>query len=314
MNQTIVYLHNPAHNGDVFYSSEITKILIRSNPTTRFKIVPSCSSILFEDMVNDNVSIHEHPLAWKFDRNEAAFMEENDIEHIRNIENTLVSYTNAENINRLYINTWRLMINNGHCMDLRGKPAQITTLLESIKNAHNIELHFHCNDYRELIPKIPQLNIDSLNIFKNPSKETIFFYNLEAWGQPRYSSSFNDNLIKHLLDENPDKQLIIINESQVKHPNLLTLTTDANIEKTLCGKNLVYYANICRQCSKVYFKLNGGSLYVLNKDNISDKTTEYYFCYDVDDSNDRMFNGYSENIKNVYNNNITFVGDYSKFN
>ena len=310
MNQTIVYLHNPAHNGDVFVSSEIVKVLIRSNPTTRFKLVPSCSSILFQDVVSDKVSIHEHPIAWKFDKYEHEFVE-NDIECIRNMTCTFISYTNVENENRLYINTWCLMTNYGHCMDLRGKPAQIASMLETIKTVHNIELNFDCDDYRELIPKIPELNIDSLNI-KNGLKEQIFFYNLNGYSSQdinRYSSSFNDNFIQHLLVENPDKQIIIVNDCQIKHPNLLTLTTDVNIEKTLCGKNLIYYANICRLCSKVYFKLNGGSLYVLNEDNIGNKMTEYCLLYDEDDGE-----GYSKTITNVYNNNIKIFGDYRKFN
>ena len=32
----VVYLHNNAHNGDVFFSSEIVKVLIRCNPTIHF--------------------------------------------------------------------------------------------------------------------------------------------------------------------------------------------------------------------------------------------------------------------------------------
>ena len=117
------------------------------------------------------------------------------------------------------------------------------------------------------------------------------------------------NVIKHLLVENPDKQLIIVNKTDITHPNLLTLTTDVNIEKTLCGKNLVYYANICRLCSKVYFKLNGGSLYVLNKDNIGDKTTQYYLLYDTNDGTCD-----AEMVTDVFNNSVIVVGDYRKFN
>lgn len=65
----VVYLHNNAHNGDVLFSSEIVKVLIRSNPTIQFKIVPCCSSILFHDIVSDNVSIHEHPVKWNVNMN-----------------------------------------------------------------------------------------------------------------------------------------------------------------------------------------------------------------------------------------------------
>ena len=309
----VVYLHNNAHNGDVFFSSEIVKVLIRSNPTIQFKIVPCCSSILFHDIVSDNVSIHDHPIKWNVNMiSMTGHIVESDIEYIRNLSNMLVGCTNTDNIQRLYINTWCLLVYKSHCMDLRCKPVQITTILENIKKTYNIELHFHCNDYRELIPKIPEYSLDSFRIFTNPSKESVFFYNLDGFSgldNGRYSSSFNDNVIKHLLVENPDKQLIIVNKTDITHPNLLTLTTDLNIEKTLCGKNLVYYANICRLCSKVYFKVNGGSLYVLNKDNIGDKTTQYYLLYDKDD-----IDNYSKTITDVFNNNIIVVSDYRKYN
>lgn len=309
----VVYLHNNAHNGDVFFSSEIVKVFVRSNPTIHFKIVPCCSSILFKDIVSNNVSIHDHPIMWNINMsNMPRPIIESDIEYIRNLSNTLISYTNTDNIQRIYINTWCILINNSHCMDLRCKPVQIATMLEDIKNKYNIDLHFQCDDYRELIPKIPEYSLASFNIFTNPLKESIFFYNLDGFsGQDggRYSSSFNDNVIKHLLVENPDKQLIIVNKTKITDPNLLTLTTDVNIEKTLCGKNLVYYANICRLCSKVYFKLNGGSLYVLNKDNIRDTTTQYYLFYDTNDLSHE-----AEIVTDVFNKSIIVVDDYRKFN
>jgi len=312
----VVYLHNNAHNGDVYFSSEIVKVLIRCNPTIQFKIVPCCSSILFHDIVSDNVSIHDHPIKWNVNMNSMNSMSghivESDIEYIRNLSNMLISCTNTDNIQRLYINTWCLLVYKSNCMDLRCKPVQIAMMLEDIKNTYNIDLHFRCDDYRELIPKLPAYSLASFNIFTNPLKESVFFYNLDGFsGQDsgRYSSSFNDNVIRHLLVENPDKQLIIVNKTEITHPNLLTLTTDVNIEKTLCGKNLVYYANICRLCSKVYFKLNGGSLYVLNKDNIGDTTTQYYLFYDIDDDSH-----FTEMVTDVFNNSITVVGDYRKFN
>ena len=307
----VVYLHNNAHNGDVFFSSEIVKVFIRCNPTIQFKIVPCCSSILFQDISSDNVSIHEHPIIWNYDMNSMlGHMVENDIECIRQLSNTLISYTHIDNIQRLYINTWCILVYKSNCLDLRCKPVQISMMLENIKKTYNIDLHFHCDDYRELIPKIPEYSLDSFHIFANPSKESIFFYNLDGFSghdSGRYSRSFNDNVINHLLVENPDKQIIIVNKTDITHPNLLTLTTDVNIEKTLCGKNLVYYANICRLCSKVYFKLNGGSLYVLNKDNIGDKSTEYYLLYDKDDD-------YSKIVTTVFNNSIIVINDYRKFN
>jgi len=307
-----IYLHNPGHNGDVLCSSEIVKILVRSNPTIRFKIVPSCSSILFEDVVSKNVSIQEHPVVWMLHKNEVTPHLDEPLQYIQKLHDTLISFHNGN----LYINMWSFFINNnGHSMELRHRPQQMKQFLQNIKNTFNVELQFHCEGYRDLIPKIPQLDTDFMNSFIDPSKtkRPILFYNLNGYSgqdEARYSPAFNDNFIQHLLNENPDTQIIVVNETTHKHPNLLTLSTDVKIEKTLSGKSLVLYANICRLCDKVYFKLNGGSLFILNQDNIADTSTEYYLLYDLNDGRD----GYSEILPNVYNKNIRFIGDYRKYN
>ena len=55
-------------------------------------------------------------------------------------------------------------------------------------------------------------------------------------------------------------------------------------------------------------KLNGGSFFLLNKDNIRDKSTHYYLLYDNDDS------GFVNSIINVINNDIILQGDFRKHN
>jgi hypothetical protein len=311
----IIYLHNPAHNGDVLFSCEIVKVFVRSNPNVQFKIVPSCSSILFRDVVSDKVSICEHPILWNMNHNTTlhSTMIETDIKPICNLPDTLLSYEIIDNIGRLYINTWQLLILHSHCMDLRCKPSQIAQMLQFIKDKYKIKLEFNCNDYRELIPQLPDITIDTTRIFTRSLEGNIFFYNLDGFsGQDahRYSSSFNNNVIKHLLVTNPNKRVIVVNKTDISHPNLVTLSTDVGIEKTICGINLLYYAKIARLCDSVYFKLNGGSLYVLNKENIEDTSTQYYLF----DDNDNRDDSYSKIITSVYNNRIIIVNDYGKFN
>lgn len=309
----IVYLHNNAHNGDVFFSSEVVKVFVRSNPSVRFKIVPCCSSILFRDVVSDNVSICEHPILWSVNHTSLhSTMIENDIKPICNLTNTLLSYEVIDNIGRLYINTWKLLTLHSNSIDLRCKPSQISQMLQDINNKYRIKLDFNCNDYRELIPRLPNITIDTTRIFTKSLDGNIFFYNLDGYSgldTHRYSSSFNNNVINHLLVTNPNKRVIVVNKTDISHPNLVTLATDLGIEKTICGRNLVYYAKISRLCDSVYFKLNGGSLYVLNKENIEDTSTQYYLLNDVDDRD-----GYSKMITGVYNNRVIVVNDYKKFN
>jgi hypothetical protein len=148
-------------------------------------------------------------------------------------------------------------------------------------------------------------------IDKDKYRKTVMFFNLNGYsGQDhgRYSPRFNDNFITHLLDNNPDSRIIVVDECEIKHPNLISLTGDIKIEKNISGKSLVLYANICRLCDEVYFKLNGGSFFLLNKVNIRDKSTKYYLLYDNDDS------GFVNSIINVINNDIILQGDFRKHN
>ena len=306
-----IYLHNPAHNGDILVSSEIVKILVRSNPTTQFKIVPSCSSILFEELVNKNVEICQHPNIWLIDKNLGLDMNNNaDIRHINCLHDVLLSFFNGN----LYINMWAFMRHhNTHCMDIRDKRDTMRILLQQIKHDYNIDLQFNCDDGRELIPSIPQYDTSFMAPFinKNKYKKTILFFNLNGYsGQDdgRYSPNFNNNFITHLLNENHDSRIIVIDDCVIKDPNIISLTGDVKIEKNISGKNLVLYANICRLCDEVYFKLNGGSFFFLNKDNIRDKSTHYYLLYDNDDSN------YTNIITNVFNKDIVLLGDFRKHN
>lgn len=307
-----IYLHNPAHNGDVFVSSEIVKILVRSNPTVQFKLVMSCSSALFDELVNDNVELLPHPVVWMIDNDRSMDVSDKpDIHHISSLHHTLLSYFN----DNLYLNMWMFMIyQNIQCMDIRGKHVTMKNLLQQIKTDYNLELEFNCEDDRELVPTIAQYDTGFMAPFIDNDKyrKTILFFNLNGYsGQDdcRYSPNFNDNFIKHLLDDNPDSRIIIVDECNIKHPNLITLSGDVGIEKTLSGSNLILYANICRLCDDVYFKLNGGSFFFLNKANIRDKTTKYYFLYDNDGEH-----FYVNSIINVINKDIELVSDFRRYN
>lgn len=306
-----IYIHNPAHNGDVFISSEIVKILVRSNPHTKFKIVPSCSSILFEELVNDNVEICSHPKSWLIDKeyhNDEA-NRSTDLGHINRLQHTLLSVVN----DNLYLNMWMFMtFQYVNCMNITGKHITMKNMLEEIRKDYSIELHFDCNDWRELIPSIPYRDTSFMNTFIDKNKKPILFFNMNGYsGQDEnlYSCNFNNNFIQYLLNENPDSQIIIIDECEIKHPNLISLSTDVNIQKSLSGDNLVLYAHICRLCHSVYFKLNGGSFFLLNKDNINDKSTQYYLFYD-----DYGENFYAHSIINVFNNDIKLLTDFRKHN
>jgi hypothetical protein len=307
-----VYLHNPAHNGDVLASSQIVKVLVKSNPEIKFKIVPSCSSVLFEELVNDNVELLEHTSKWIFTTNYV----ENPDDDVFAFRDTLYGTKN----NNLYINMWKLMLlHNSGCLDIENKVNVVNDLLEEIYQYYNFRLFFNAKCTEDLVPEIPEYDISFMNnylpIHHNPyvtekkHNKTIFFFNLfgcSGQDSNTFSCNFNDNYTRMLLDENPDSLIIIVDKSSITHPNVLSLTDDLKIEKMQSGKSLVLYANICKLCDEVHFKDNGGSLFFLNKVNIGKRNTKY-FCLS---NNDLFYNV----LKNTYKLNCFYVPYFQQYN
>jgi len=297
-----IYLYNSAHNGDIFFTSEIAKTIIKSNPDKEFKLVPSCCSILFEDFVkkNSNVELMIHPSIW--DLSESLNNYNNNEKNVFCLFNETSYFCN----NDLYLNLWRILIDDNISFDIRNRIEYINNLFNNINNLHNISLKFDIKNYEELIPEIPILNI---NLFDDYIKEKkydkkIFFYNFYGYsGQEKnVPKDFNDKFINKLLIENSNSLIIIPDSSNIKHINLISLKDDLYIDKDVCGKNLLLYANICNNCNDVYFKNNGGSLFILNKKNYNNNNIQFYFISDCN-----SFYDYNETIKKCYKLNCIFI-------
>ena len=282
-NSKCIYIHNPAHNGDVLFSSKIVDIIVKSNPDQYFKLYPSCSSILFEHLVSDKVEIVDYPKKWVYDHNEDV-QELNDIQkYILEQENTLYSVHEGN----LFINMWQLMIyGNNDCFNISNRVEFVKQMFETIKQATEFSLHFHANHYKELVPEIPQLDISGLIQKINAiivsrqlvyKKKVMFFNFIGQSGSEVFHSSFNDDFIKTLLKDRPNDLIVIPDHCEIKHPRLISLMDDCNVQKEHSGRSIVIYANLCNLCDDVYFKNNGGSLFQLNKVNVANRRTNYIY-------------------------------------
>jgi hypothetical protein len=298
----IVVLHNCAHNGDVLASSQIVKILVKSNPEIKFEIVPSCSSVLFEELVNENVKILHHPSPWVITINQKQTAET----YLDTLSDVKINYKN----NKLYINFWVFMTENSCCLDILGKNKKMKELLNEINKKYNVQLSYDCDNDDYLVPQIPQYNTNFMNEFihRKNYKKIILFFNLKGYsGQENiFSNNFDNNFTQKLVNENPDSLIITIDKSALNDENLISLTDDVKIEKQHSGKSIVLYANICNLCDEVYFKNNGGSLFLLNKININNTKTKYFFI----NKNDN----YYRTIKNSYKFNIELIDNFHKYN
>jgi hypothetical protein len=282
----MIFLHNPAHNGDVLASSQLVKLLIIDNPHLEFKIVPSCASILFEDFVKNtpNSELLKHPSPWVFTTNNV-----NENDYIHKLANTLLHLDGNGN---LYLNTWKFMLSSSNvCIDIQNVIPTMNSFVKHINEAYKIGIKFGSHTMDELVPTMPQYDVSFMNTLIDRKKydKIMFFYNLNGCSGQELAKGFNHFFINKLLNENPNCLLIIVDKCEIEHPNLLTLS---HIPKEHSGKSLVLYANICNLCDEVYFKDNGGSLFLLNEVNISNKRVNYFFVGSPIGTYGAIVNGY----------------------
>jgi hypothetical protein len=271
-----IILHNPGHNGDVLCTLGIVKKLINDNLDKEFIIIPACSDYLFNELLSDRVIFDEHPVPWNIDKN--IYHKTNFISKNHDI---LWNYYN-ENI---YINIWKVIVqDNYNCISLLNRPLVIINLLQDIYIKTGIKLFFHCINYKELIPILPYINIMYITEkIKSYNKKLIFFYNQRSYSgfDTIYPSNINEILIQRLLTEHGEDYKIILSKScNIIHKNLINVETEFGNFPSHDGKNLIINANIANLCDMVFFKNNGGSLFLLNQINIANKNVKYYFIGD----------------------------------
>lgn len=271
-----IFLHNPSHNGDQLITLGIVKKIVNDNLDREFILVPACASYLFNELLTDRVTIEEHPVIWNKNTNvfnEKNFLSEN--------HDTLWNYYEGN----IYINTWKLLVqDNYNCISLVDRPKFIKNMLAQIKSQTGIEICFNCDNYKELIPILPYIDMGSIREkLRSYNKKVIFFYNQNSFCgiESTYPNDINETTITKLVDSYGEDHIIILSKPcNIIHKNLTNVETEFNNIPSFDGKNLCINANIANLCDEVYFKNNGGSLFILNLENISNKNVKYTFIGD----------------------------------
>lgn len=272
-----IILHNPSHNGDQLHTLGIVTKIVNDNLDKEIILVPACASYLFNKLLTNRVTIEEHPVIWEDNKN--VFNEKN---FIAENHDTLWNY----NEGNIYINTWKLLThNNYNCISLVDRPKFIKNMLAQIKSQTGIEISFNCDNYKELIPILPYIDMGSIREkMRSYNKKIIFFYNQNSFSgiESSYPSDINETTIKKLVDSYGEDHIIILSKPcNIIHKNLTNVETEFNNIPSFNGKNLCINANIANLCDEVYFKTNGGSLFILNRENISNKNVKYTFIGDI---------------------------------
>ena len=290
-----IILHNPAHNGDQLFTSGIIKKLISDNIDKHFTIIPSCSMYLFNELLSDRVTLENHPVIW--DNNANIIINRNFINENHDI---LWNYHEGN----IYINLWKLLVyKNYNWISLLNRPLFIKNLLEEINNKTGIKIFFNCDNYKELIPTLPYVNINEIiEKIRSYNKKIIFFYNQNSCSglESSYTENINEIIIKKLIDNYGEDHIIILSKPcNINNKNLINVETEFGIVPVIDGKNLIICANIANICDKVYFKNNGGSLFILNQTNIKNNNNVKYYLIGSNDYYNTISNEYGLNVESI---------------
>jgi len=269
----IIYLHNPGHNGDILHTLEMTRILINSNPMYKFELVPACSSFLYNDLLCENVTVKQHPVIWDINMKNLITIKDHIISKLHNI-----CWIHREG--DIYINLWKLLTDcNNNCISVINRNEYIKKTLSEIKKQSNIIINFNLKDYTDLIPELPAVDVEPIiTILKSYNKKIVLFYNLTSKSGFEFNIANNEiiDYLNKIYNETEYMLLLVKPENNKKYNNILNLEKDFNINVTIDGKNLIKYASIANRCDHVYFKITGGSQFILNKTNINNSQNVNY--------------------------------------
>jgi hypothetical protein len=272
-----IFLHNPSHNGDILHTLGIVKMFIESNPEYEIVLVPACSSFLYSNLINNRITLQQHPRVWTTQMNNIKIEHNSIIPQLHDITCTVYN-------GDIYINLWKVLTeNNTNCISLENRLEYCKNLISKINNQLGINLNFNCYSYIELIPQLPKIDVtEVLTKLRSYNKKIVLFYNLNSFSGFEYNKKTNDEIIDCLLKKyNQEEHLLVLVKPNNKYNELLNLERDFNIVPSADGKNLVDTAYIANECNHVYFKTNGGSLFILNKLNIINyNNVKYHFIGD----------------------------------
>lgn len=294
-----IYLHNPSHNGDQILTLGIVRKIIEQNTDKKFTIVPACSMYLFSELLNDNVNLQMHPVIWYEKKN-------------IHLNNNIISASHdilwsAEGGN-IYINMFQLLLKeNPTQIGLIDRVNYVKKILTDIKNKTGVDIYFSCDNYKELVPTLPNINMENLskiskffecnnhrqfmpslsNIdtesikikLRSYNKKIIFFYNQNSFCgiENGYPKNINEHVVSELIQRYGNEYIILLTKQcNTTNPNVLFIENEFNNCPRLDGLNLVINAYIADLCDKVYFKNNGGSLFILNQMNTCNSINRQY--------------------------------------
>jgi len=275
-------LFNPGHNGDILSSLEFIKIFIKCNPLFKFRICVACSTYLVKDLLSENVTIELHPNAWNINNCNLQIANDQEANFLISMYDVLWKMKD----DTVYINMWQLFTKDKkNYFIISDRLDFVSKTLNEINLQTGLNILFNCNDYKQLIPLIPAIDISVIaGILKSFNKRMIFYYNIVY---NKINTNCDNFMIQFLLDSFSDSILIIPKTSSIKNSRILSLEEHFNINANIDGSNIIISALIANLCDEVYIKNSGGSLFVINQVNLQNKKTKYFYLSTEEELNSK---------------------------
>lgn len=238
------HLYNNFHNGDIFFSRPIIKMLQTSFPTDNFFFHHKCTKGILKDL--DNIL-------------------ELDLNEYCNMQEKIKIYNNSD----VYINTWYGQ-NNLEFFN-RGGGTTLTTvylILNYIKQ--NLNLNFNVEESVEIYPSI---NYKKLNLNLSPIENDYRFKILICNDDSKSGQSHNtelDYMIGILTQNYNDATFYVTKKINLKKNNLI-FTDDLFPNRP----NLLEISNLSRFCNFIIGRSSGPYSYSMCKENILDPSKSF---------------------------------------
>jgi hypothetical protein len=291
-----IILFNTFHNGDIYFTKEFIRSIVKNNPAHKFSIACRHFYILFSDI--ENLEVLARP---------------NDIDF--NIKSEDIDLTKQYYIyhGTLYINVSTLL-NMGTKEALSAKTFCLINLeclnkyfKDNIDGANTLDVQpklvFNNLKPEEFLPiifsgmKLSDLPSEVQSILKKPC---IFYYNMKSLTSNIIFGDDDDKNIESIALKYQSYTVIVPKETKLKINNVLSLY-DLNIKETPDGKNLLIYAFIASFCSVIVTKESGGALIILNKDTMKSNIEQYIIVYYSEEKGNQLKSEFGQTfIENLH--------------
>lgn len=280
-----VVLYEFGHNGDLFHAMPFIEILVSQNSHLFFSFYISNTledvnvTLDFHYLLDDILKKYDNTTIQQYDIRKNDKHIYNNSHHAQTFLIGDCIYINLFSVLLPSLQGWDRNLTHGEPVwNLGNRVKWLSYYKEYFYSITNINISLNATSTLDMIPLIPQLNIyEHKTILNNLKyKKNIFFYN--QYGGWDGGSVKEDNIIfEYILKHYDNVNIITSKKSYIENDNIYCVESLFANTVTACGKNLLINAEIANLCDIIFFRLNGGSEFILSKNYLDNTNTEYIY-------------------------------------